>query len=175
MTPVTLQTERLLLKGISPSLIHHLFQTLDKEQIVRFLGLEESEFTQYQQMHEYGMETFRISVFYFLLVNKETHLPMGNCGYHTWNRTHNRAEIFYKLNNESDKQKRYMSEALPVVLNYGFEQMNLHRIEAFVASRNQPSVRLLQNAGFVKEGTAREHYFIDGKYEDSGIYALLRS
>lgn len=174
MFSVTLQTERLLLKSITPALVHHLFETLEKEQIIRFLGIDESEFDLYRLMHEKGMETFRITALYFLLVDKETHFPIGTCGFHTWNQSHNRAEIFYKLTNDSDKRKGFVSEALPVVLKYGFDEMALHRIEAFVADYNIPSVRLLLKNGFVKEGTAREHYLVDGVFEDSDFYSLLK-
>lgn len=173
MSQISLQTERLILKSVNPALIDHLFETLDRDQIIRFLGIDEAEFETYRLMHEKGTETYRISMLFFLLVDKDTHLPIGTCGYHTWNQKHNRAEIFYMLTNDADKRKGFVSEALPTVLKYGFNEMSLHRIEAFVASWNEPSVKLLLKNGFVKEGVAREHYFYEGKYEDSDFYSLI--
>lgn len=66
-----------------------------------------------------------------------------------------------------------MSEVLPVVLQYGFEQMNLHRVEALLADYNMASKRLLVKNGFVYEGCLREHYYVDGVPEDSVMYSLL--
>lgn len=67
-----------------------------------------------------------------------------------------------------------MTEALKEVLNFGFTTLNLHRIEALVASWNIPSVKLLQHYGFTKEGTMREDYVVNGKHEDSDCYSLLK-
>ena len=67
-----------------------------------------------------------------------------------------------------------MKEAMPEVINYGFEKMGLHRIEAMVGKDNEPSLKLLHAHGFVQEGLLREHYLIDGRYEDSLVFSLLR-
>jgi ribosomal-protein-alanine N-acetyltransferase len=175
MNGITLETERLILKSITPALIRHLFETLDKEQIMRFLGESEAGYEKHLQMNKEGLEMYRISLYYFLLVKKESHLPIGVCGFHTWNLGHNRAELFYYLYDDSSKRNGYVSEALPVVLNFGFKELNLNRIEALVAASNTPSVRLLQKNGFLREGVMREDYFVNGKHEDSDCYSLLRS
>ena len=67
-----------------------------------------------------------------------------------------------------------MREALPEVLKYGFNTMNLHRIEALIAPGNIPSLKLLQRTGFTREGLLREHYMKGGRLEDSVIFSLLR-
>jgi ribosomal-protein-alanine N-acetyltransferase len=125
-------------------------------------------------MHEKGMETHRHSLFFFLLVEKNTEQPIGECGFHTWNRTHQRAELYYVLRADTHKRKGYMTEVVPKVIRYGFEEMELHRIEALVAPWNTPSVKLLQQNQFVFEGMVREDYIIDGKHENSDCYSLLK-
>lgn len=67
-----------------------------------------------------------------------------------------------------------MKEALPYIIDYGFDRMNLHRIEAMVGPDNQASLRLVKGLGFVEEGLLREHYFIDGKFYDSLVFSLLK-
>lgn len=171
---IELTTERLILKSITPAIIHDLFSTSDKEEIIRYFGLNEAGFEHYKEMHEKGMETHRISLFFFLLTDKQSNLPIGECGFHTWNNTHKRAELFYGIRKDADKQKGLMTEALQAVLNFGFNELNLHRIEALVADWNTPSVKLLQRYGFTKEGTMREDYCVDGKNEDSDCYSLLK-
>ena len=51
--------------------------------------------------------------------------------------------------------------------------MKLHRIEALVADWNIASVKLLLKNNFIKEGTLKEHYLVDGVFEDSDCYALI--
>jgi ribosomal-protein-alanine N-acetyltransferase len=67
-----------------------------------------------------------------------------------------------------------MKEALNEVIDYGFNVMKLHRIQALIADSNTPSKKLLLHYGFVREGTIREDYVVDGKNEDSDQYSLLR-
>jgi len=173
-TDIFIETDRLLLKGISPATIHRLFSTLSPAEVKAFLGVDEKGFGFYSDMHEHGMETFRISAFFFLLVEKSTQLPLGECGFHNWNKTHRRAELYYLLRHDEHKRLGFMSEALPHTLSYGFNQMSLHRIEAKVAKDNTPSVRLLHKHGFTFEGTMREDYVVDGVNTDSDCYSLLK-
>lgn len=169
-----LQTERLTLKSITPATIRELFTRYNEHEISEMLGLSREGYRRYHTMFEKGMETDRITFYFFLLINKHNHEPIGECGFHTWNTFHQRAELFYLLRQEEDKQKGYMTEALQVVIPFGFETLQLHRIEAFVADWNTPSVKLLQKFNFTKEGTAREHYLSNGVFEDSDVYSLLQ-
>jgi [ribosomal protein S5]-alanine N-acetyltransferase len=170
-----LTTERLKLLPLTPSIIHELFNNKTKEEICNYLGLDDDGFDFYQSMHQKGMETFRISMHHFILVHKETNKAIGECGFHTWNPTHRRAEVFYKINQEEHKQKGYMTEALPAVLNYGFTHMNLHRVQALIDSSNTASLKLLQRFGFVYEGIARQDYVVNDTSEDSDCYSLLQT
>lgn len=173
MQNITLYTPRLFLKAITPASINQLFCTHHPEEIMRLLGIDNVAYKKFEAMHQNGMETHNISMYYFILHNKQTNLPIGECGFHTWNKAHRRAELFYKLHNDDDKRKGYVTEALDEVINFGFTQLNLHRIEALVANYNIPSVKLLLRYGFTKEGILREHYDVDGKHEDSDCYSLL--
>jgi len=174
MSEATLQTNRLLLKPLTPQTLHEWFETKTLAEVKAFLNVEEAAFQLYKAMYEKGMETFRISHYSFLLIEKESNLVIGECGFHTWNPTHRRAEIFYALRRDAYKQKGFMSEALPLVIRYGFEHMNLHRIAALVAPENKPSLKLLHTQGFVFEGRLREDYVVNGTSESSDCYSLLK-
>lgn len=169
-----INTVRLLLKPITPEVIHSLFNTKSKEEIIQDFNVDEAGYEHLKNMHEKGMETFRISQLFFLILEKETNKVIGECGYHTWNPSHKRAELFYGLRNDTFKQKGYMKEALNEVVDFGFNVMKLHRIQALIADSNTPSKKLLLHYGFVKEGTIREDYVVEGKNEDSDQYSLLK-
>jgi len=175
MLNTEITTERFILHPLSPAKIHELFETKSKEEIIAFLGIDEASYSHYETMHEGGMETNRYSHHFFLILEKETGTPMGECGFHTWDRKHHRAELFYLLRKDEYKNKGYMTEILKTVLDFGFNEMKLHRTKALVASWNEPSVKLLKRFGFTFEGTMREDYLVDGKYESSDCYSLLVS
>lgn len=83
-----------------------------------------------------------------------------------------RAEVGYMLSPQHQKQG-FMNEALMSVINYGFNQMNLHSIEANCNAENIASIQLLEKCNFVKEAHFKENYYYDGKFSDSVIYSLV--
>jgi [ribosomal protein S5]-alanine N-acetyltransferase len=174
VTQIELISPRLILRSVTPALIHELYTTKTKEEIIRYFGVDEKGYEHFKDMHEKGMETNRFSMFFFLLLDKQTNLPIGECGFHTLNTSHRRTELFYTLRHEADKRKGLMTEALHVVLKYGFTELDLHRVEALVGSSNTASIKLLQRFNFVKEGTMREDYVVNGKNQDSDCYSLLK-
>jgi len=71
-------------------------------------------------------------------------------------------------------RQRYMSAALPLVLDFSFNRLRLHRVEAACLPTNVPSRALLVRTGFTEEGYARRYLLIDGKWQDHLLFAILR-
>jgi [ribosomal protein S5]-alanine N-acetyltransferase len=170
----TLHTTRLNLLQITPQVIHSIFNNENKETILSLFGCDEDNYQRLLEMHHKGMETARMSMRFFLLQEKSSGLSMGQCGFHTWNATHRRAEVFYFLNQDIYKCKGYMKEALHAVLHYGYSEMELHRVAALIDDNNTPSKKLLEHYGFTREGIVREDYIVNGINEDSVCYSLLK-
>jgi ribosomal-protein-alanine N-acetyltransferase len=164
----------MLLKSITPAIINELFKNKSKNEIITYFGTDEAGYEHLKSMVEQGMEAYRVSSFYFLLINKASNKVIGECGFHTWNQAHRKAELFYSLRNETDKRKGYMSEAVKAVLNYGFNELALHRVAALTAPSNDASIALLMHFGFIKEGTLRQDYVVNGINEDSLCFSLLK-
>ena len=66
------------------------------------------------------------------------------------------------------------TEAVKVALEYGFNQLQLHSIEAIIDPENSASEKVLQKNGFVKEAHILENEFYEGKFLDTVIYSLLK-
>lgn len=171
----TLETERLTLRKMTPEVMTEVYAFSDAE-ICRYLGFSSTqELLLERERFEGGMTTFNKSFLFFQLIDRERDVIMGWCGFHTWYTTHNRAELGYSLSSDYFKKNGFMSEAIPPILDYGFEVMHLHRIEAMVAPNNIPSIKLLESNGFHFEGCMKEHYLKNEIYEDSMMYGSLRS
>lgn len=173
-TSIEINTPRLLLKGITPAIINELFKNKSKEELMTFFNMDEAGYARLKEMNNAGMESFRVALFYFLLIDKTSGKVIGECGFHSWNKAHHRAELYYHLKNDSDKRKGLMTEAVKEVLNYAYNELELHRVQALVAKDNIASIKLLERFKFKKEGTLREDYLVDGKMEDSECYSLLK-
>lgn len=103
---------------------------------------------------------------------KEDNVMIGDVAFWRLQPEHHRAEIGYMLH-PSFQRKGIMKEAIQAVLQYGFETMKLHSVEANTNPLNQASQHLLQSLGFQQEAYFKENFFYDGKFLDSAIFSLI--
>lgn len=82
------------------------------------------------------------------------------------------AFVGYFLDNKHNG-RGYTTEAVKLIVKYAFEELKLHRVEAGVMPRNIGSIRVLEKAGFEKEGLARKNVKINGKWEDHQQMAII--
>ncbi len=108
------------------------------------------------------------------IVYKGDHRFVGTCGFAGWEREHVRAELGYVLAREY-WGRGFIPEAMRAVIHFGFERMNLNRIEARCIAENTSSVRVMEKAAMTYEGTLRQREFIKGAYRDMKLYAILKS
>ena len=63
---------------------------------------------------------------------------------------------------------------MKLVIELAFDSLKLHRVEAYIAPENVPSIRVIEKAGFIKEGLLRKLLFINGDWVDHYMYAILQ-
>ena len=83
-----------------------------------------------------------------------------------------RAEIAYAIL-PSDWGKGLMSEAMQAMLDFGFQQLRVHSIEANINPENLRSRKLLEKFGFSQEAHFRENYFFEGQFIDTVVFSIL--
>lgn len=86
---------------------------------------------------------------------------------------YNSAFIGYSID-EKYTRKGIATEAVKTVVQFAFRNVKLHRIEAYVSPKNSGSIKVLENAQFVREGLLRELLYINGSWEDHYLYSLLQ-
>lgn len=176
MNLVTIETSRLILRGISAEDMTYIFAHLTKPAIMKTLGhRSEEDYRKEEAKYKNGYSCYNRSFMVFLLLDKESNAIIGRCGLHNWNKEHKRAEIGYVMEDERFKGKRLMSEAVEAIIDYGFNNLNLNRIEALVGIENGPSLRLMEKYNFKQEGVLRQHYLVAGQFEDSVLFSRLYS
>ena len=73
-----------------------------------------------------------------------------------------------------ERGKGYGTEALEMMVDFVFLTKDTVRIQAQTDPRNLASQKVLQKAGFIKEGVLRKAFFIRGEWTDSWMYSVLR-
>jgi len=88
---------------------------------------------------------------------------------------HGRAELGYWLG-VPFWGRGYMTEAAGALVSYGFQKLDLHKIEATHMTRNPASGRVMEKIGMTREGLLlREHVFKNGVFEDLVVYGLVKT
>ncbi len=67
----------------------------------------------------------------------------------------------------------FMTAAVKAVIPFVFDTLRLHRLEAACLPHNAASIRLLEKAGFTREGYARRYLNIDGRWQDHLLFAIV--
>lgn len=98
---------------------------------------------------------------------------LGWCGVTQWNPDYRSASLGYVLI-AAAWGHGYATEAARALLQWGFDTLDLNRVQAEADTRNLASARVLEKLGFVREGTLREDCIVNGDVSDSWVYGLLR-
>jgi ribosomal-protein-alanine N-acetyltransferase len=169
-------TDRLILRKFTQEIFDSIYSEMSQDEQLDILGLNSLEkLLEEKEKYKKGLSTQNKKFLFHQLIDKKSNKIIGWCGFHTWYTDHNRAEIGYGLFDDIYKSKGLMSEAIASIVNYGFNDMNLERIEAFASPNNTHSIKLLKRLKFKKEGVLKHHYFHNNKMEDSIVFALLKS
>ena len=99
---------------------------------------------------------------------------IGNVGLHRINRVAGSAMLGIALGDLRMASRGLGTEAIGLMLDYGFGTLNLHRIELFVHDFNDRAIRTYKRIGFVEEGRKREALYLDGRYHDELLLAILK-
>jgi len=91
-----------------------------------------------------------------------------------WPKKNRRAEVWYKLHSDYWK-KGYATEALNRVLDFGFNDLELHRIQAGCAVENIGSIKVLERVGMIREGRGRQILALQSGWSDNFEYAILET
>lgn len=108
----------------------------------------------------------------FCIMDKASNIFIGMIGLRLGKPKYRNAEVWYKLLPDQ-WGKGYATEALKEMIRFGFQDMNLHRIEAGCAVENIGSIKVLEKAGMIREGRTRKLLPIRGAWMDNYGYAIL--
>lgn len=114
------------------------------------------------------------SRFQWVIERRQDRAPLGWVTLTVRSREHGIAEVGYTLAAQHHRQG-FGAEALALLVERAFGEPEIHRLEAVCSVDNEASWRLLERAGFQREGRLRAYYLINGKRVDHYLYARLRT
>ena len=170
-----LETERLFLRRIAVTDFAEIRELRGNPETMKFIPrpliTNNEEALEYINMINEKIENNEAINWAITLKGNPKHI--GNIGLFRLQPENHRCEIGYMILPEY-KGQGIVTEVIKAVLKYGFNDMNMHSIEAVIDPDNVASERVLQKNGFVKEAHILENELWDGKFWDTVIYSLLK-
>lgn len=173
-----LETERCILRAITPNDIHDVFEYMSDDKVTQYLPwttastLDEAQ----ERMDRYLIMFEKQTGIVWGIVNKSNNKLMGIFLLWQFVLPHFRAEIGYALGSKWWRQG-FTMEVASTVLDYGFNDLKFHSMEAHIDPENIGSQRLLEKLGFVQEAYFRENYYDKNldEFTDTAVFSLLKS
>lgn len=108
------------------------------------------------------------------IIEKNSNECIGQIAYFLVDSKNHFAEIEYCIGSDFQCQG-FATEATKAVISYGFNNMNLHKVQICTKTINKPSKRVIEKCGFTYEGTLRDFFYMDGEYVGRLYFSMLRS
>ena len=171
-----IEGERVRLRWLTTNDVNSLFSIFSDPKVMRYwssLPLADVAAAEklLAEIHSYFEKR---NLFQWGVARQTDNRIIGTCTLFHLDPDNRRAEIGYALGSEN-WGKGYMGDALKLLLNFCFDNLNLHRLEADVDPQNTASIKVLERLGFQREGYLRERWLVGGNVQDSLFYGLLKN
>ncbi len=171
-----LQSDRLVYREFKLSDARDLFFIRSNNEVMNYMDTAKHQTVRDSEnmigfIHESFKEKKGIN---WVIVDRETNEFVGYFGFWRLMPESCRAEIGYALKPEY-WGKGLMTESFKTLVDFAFNDLKVHSIEANVNPQNVSSMKVLEKAGFKKEAYFRENYLYNGEFIDSIIYSILET
>jgi len=172
-----LKGKSVLLRPVRRSDISYFLKWFNDPEVVQYLDmyLPMTEMAEEKFIEELGTTRARTDVILVIeVIEGGSTRPIGDCGLHQINAKDRNALFGIVIGEKDYWGKGYGLEAARLLIDYGFQQLNLDRISSAALAFNERSVRLHKKLGFREEGRLRQAMFKNGQYYDRLEFGILR-
>ena len=172
-----LKGENVLLRPIKRSDISCFLKWFNDPEMVQYLDmyLPMTEMSEEKFIEDLGTTRAKSDIIFVVeAIEGESSKPIGNCGLHSISPKDHNATSGIIIGEKDYWSKGYGVEAARLLINYGFQQLNLHRISSSAIAYNDRSIKLHKKLGFREEGRLRQAMFKNGQYHDRVEFGILR-
>jgi len=168
-----LETSRTQLRQFADLDLENVFYGLSHPEVIKYYGVSFNNLEATKEQLEWfrSLEENETGI-WWAVCDKSNGAFLGAGGLCEMSKEHRKAEIGFWLLPEH-WGKGYMSEVMPVILDYSFDGLGLHRIEGFVESENENCKRAMKRLNFTLEGTMVDSEIKNGEFISVDIYSKI--
>lgn len=135
---------------------------------------QSSKLVSVESEREWIQNSLKNNEYVFGIVDLKNDQLIGNCGIHDINAKDRTAIVGIFIGEEENRSNGYGTETLGLLLDYGFNYLNLNNIMLSVMSFNERAIGCYKKVGFKEIGRRRQCYFLNGKYYDEIYMDILK-
>lgn len=174
MKDVILKNEKIKLRFICKEDTANIIRWRNQDE-VRKNFLYQKLFTEEVHIKWLNEMVFQGKVEQFIIYDNEQEKPVGTVFLRDIDYINKKAEYGIFIGEKGARGKGIGSEAAKLIVKYGFENLNLHKIFLRVFATNQKAIHSYQKAGFEKEAYLKDEVLVNNKYEDIILMAKINS
>ena len=168
-----LESERVVLRQFVDSDLENVFKGLSHPDIIKFYGISfDSLDATKEQMKWFADLEKNENGIWWAVCSKDDGRFLGAGGLNNLSKENKKGEIGFWLLPEN-WGKGFMTESIPLIFNYGFNSIGLHRIEGFVETENESCKKALARLKFNLEETMRDCEIKNNEFISLDIYAKI--
>jgi len=173
-----LRGEKVLLRPLKRSDITNFLKWFNDPEVTQYLSfyLPMTEMAEEKWMEDSVSRTQAGTGVYFVIeaIEGDSTKPIGSIGLAGMNPKDHGASFGITIGEKDYWSKGYGTEATRLIFEYGFQQLNLHRIASSAFAFNERSIRLHKKVGFKEEDRQREARFKNSQFHDLVMFGILR-
>ena len=173
---MNLETKRLVLRPLSLEDAEGNYPNwLNDKEVCRYNTHGDTPYTKAMAQEYITMVNAQSNSYVFAIVDKKSHLHIGNIALQSINQRNNSAELAILIGEKSYWRGGYGYEASKALLHFGFHTLKLHRIYCGTPITNVAMQKLALKLGFSQEGVAKEAFFKNGLYYDTVVFGVIHA
>lgn len=171
---VTIRKDKLMLREFTREDFDPVHHYASDPEVIRFMNWGPNTRDETRRFLERNIQAQVVKprTSYELAITYKDEL-IGGCGLTVHSLQDKRAEIGYCIRRE-DWGKGIGTNVAGLLIEFGFNELGIHRIEAKCDPENHASYRIMEKNNMQREGILREEKYVHGEWRDSFIYSILR-
>ncbi len=172
---ITLKGKNIYLRALEPEDLEFVFNIENNEEIWEVSNTQTpySKFLIKQYLENAHQDIYEAKQLRLAICRNDTSQAIGLIDLFDFDPVNDRAGVGIIIENQENRNQGFGQEALLLLINYGFNKLNLNQLFANIDTNNEASLKLFTKFGFQRIGTKKDWNFYLGQYHDEDLFQLL--
>ena len=173
---VTLQGNTIYLRALEPEDLEFVYKIENDENIWEVSNTQTpySKFLIRQYLENAHQDIFEAKQLRLAICKKETSDAIGLIDLFDFDPKNKRAGVGVIIQSETERNNGFGKQALGLLIDFAFQQLQLHQLYANIGTENQASLALFTTFGFEKIGTKKDWNFTKNSFHDEALFQLIK-